>query len=124
MRRLAVVLGYGLVVFSGAARAQFCPGVTPWVFNDVPSNDPFCSYITYIATSGITEPSSGTIVRGDSTDPNHVDEIVVLSYDSGRSNAGTRVDFQDLTSVMNAHRASPPSSSSTSRPPRASPGPS
>lgn len=53
-RKLLVVFGFGLLAVSGAARAQFCPGVTPWVFNDVPSNDPFCSFITYMTTSGIT----------------------------------------------------------------------
>ncbi|MFO1311188.1 MAG: tail fiber domain-containing protein [Burkholderiales bacterium] len=36
------------------ARAQFCPGVSPWVFDDVAASDPFCGYITWMAENGIT----------------------------------------------------------------------
>ena len=45
-----VVLG-GLAV---PAQAQFCPGVSPWVFDDVPAADPFCGYITEMAARGVT----------------------------------------------------------------------
>ena len=36
------------------ARAQFCPGVSPWVFDDVLASDPFCGFITKIASQGVT----------------------------------------------------------------------
>ncbi|MFO1313635.1 MAG: tail fiber domain-containing protein [Burkholderiales bacterium] len=36
------------------ARAQFCPGVSPWVFDDVQASDPFCGYITWMAQNGIS----------------------------------------------------------------------
>ncbi|MFO1313636.1 MAG: tail fiber domain-containing protein [Burkholderiales bacterium] len=36
------------------ARAQFCPGVSPWVFDDVLASDPFCGYITWMAQNGIS----------------------------------------------------------------------
>ena len=36
------------------ARAQFCPGVTPWVFDDVQASDPFCGFITWMANEQIT----------------------------------------------------------------------
>src|SRR4030095_12231374 len=36
------------------ARAQFCPGVSPWVFDDVMASDPFCGFITFMAQNGIT----------------------------------------------------------------------
>lgn len=50
--RNAAVLACAL--FATAARAQFCPGVTPWTFNDVPASDPFCASITWMAQSGVT----------------------------------------------------------------------
>ena len=34
--------------------AQFCPGVSPWVFDDVLASDPFCGFITKIANQGVT----------------------------------------------------------------------
>ena len=36
------------------AAAQFCPGLSPWVFTDVPSNHPFCTDITWMAQRGVT----------------------------------------------------------------------
>ena len=36
------------------AFAQFCPGASLWVFDDVPSSHPFCSSISWIAQRGIT----------------------------------------------------------------------
>src|SRR4030095_6512882 len=36
------------------ARAQFCPGVSPWVFDDVLASDPYCGFITWMADNGIT----------------------------------------------------------------------
>ena len=53
MRKLAVLLALALLPI-GAARAQFCPGVTPWVFDDVQDSDPFCGAITWMATSNVT----------------------------------------------------------------------
>ena len=40
---------------ASAAHAQpFCPGVTPWVFDDVQASDPFCGAVTWAATSNVT----------------------------------------------------------------------
>ena len=36
------------------ARAQFCPGVSPWVFDDVLASDPFCGFITKMAQQNVT----------------------------------------------------------------------
>jgi hypothetical protein len=36
------------------AAAQFCPGLSPWVFTDVPSTHPFCTDITWMAQRGVT----------------------------------------------------------------------
>ena len=36
------------------AAAQFCPGLSPWVFSDVPSTHPFCTDITWMAQRGVT----------------------------------------------------------------------
>ena len=36
------------------ARAQFCPGVSPWVFDDVLASDPFCGFITRMAQQNVT----------------------------------------------------------------------
>ncbi|MFO1311551.1 MAG: tail fiber domain-containing protein [Burkholderiales bacterium] len=43
-----------LLAITQPARAQFCPGVSPWVFDDVAASDPFCGYITWMAENGIT----------------------------------------------------------------------
>jgi hypothetical protein len=32
----------------------FCPGVAPWVFADVQASDSFCTYVTWMAQSGVT----------------------------------------------------------------------
>ena len=45
-----VLLGW----ISVPAHAAFCPGVTPWVFDDVPDTDPFCGFITDVANRGVT----------------------------------------------------------------------
>lgn len=46
---LALVLVMGLVGGAPEVRAQFCPGVSPWVFDDVLASDPFCGFITKMA---------------------------------------------------------------------------
>src|SRR5688572_8924262 len=43
-----------LAFVSFEAAAQFCPGLSPWVFTDVPSNHPFCTVITWMAERGVT----------------------------------------------------------------------
>ena len=43
-----------VLAFASPARAQFCPGVAPWVFDDVAASDPFCSYITWMAQNGVS----------------------------------------------------------------------
>lgn len=43
-----------LVFVAGEALAQFCPGLSPWVFDDVPSTHPFCTDITWMAQRGVT----------------------------------------------------------------------
>ena len=53
MRELVVLLAFALLPI-GAARAQFCPGVTPWVFDDVQASDPFCGVITWMAANNVT----------------------------------------------------------------------
>ncbi len=54
--RKAILLGVVAVLLGIAqpARAQFCPGVSPWVFDDVAASDPFCGFITWMAENGIT----------------------------------------------------------------------
>ncbi len=55
MRRLLpIVFAATMLALSSPARAQFCPGVSPWVFDDVAASDPFCGYITWMAQNGIT----------------------------------------------------------------------
>ena len=39
---------------AGEAFAQFCPGASPWVFDDVASSHPFCPAISWVAHRGIT----------------------------------------------------------------------
>ncbi len=53
MRKLLLV-AFLLLSFTQTARAQFCPGVSPWVFDDVAASDPFCGFITWMADNGIT----------------------------------------------------------------------
>ena len=43
-----------LAFASGPAVAQFCPGLSPWVFTDVPSTHPFCADISWLAQRGVT----------------------------------------------------------------------
>jgi hypothetical protein len=43
-----------LLLVASEAFAQFCPGLPPWVFDDVPSTHPFCTDITWIAQRGVT----------------------------------------------------------------------
>src|SRR5437773_8559623 len=52
MRKLLVAVG--LLVVIGSAQAQFCPGVSPWVFDDVLASDSFCPDITWMALNNIT----------------------------------------------------------------------
>ncbi|MFO1311184.1 MAG: hypothetical protein U1F41_03870 [Burkholderiales bacterium] len=54
--RKTVLLGVAavLLMITQPARAQFCPGVSPWVFDDVLASDPFCGFITWMADNGIT----------------------------------------------------------------------
>lgn len=56
MRRfLAVcVVWLSLVGVAPESRAQFCPGVSPWVFDDVPASDPFCGFITKMAQQNVS----------------------------------------------------------------------
>lgn len=56
MRRTLLLASFALFTsFSQPARAQFCPGAAPWVFDDVPAGDLFCTYITWAAQNGITQ---------------------------------------------------------------------
>ncbi|MFO1311187.1 MAG: tail fiber domain-containing protein [Burkholderiales bacterium] len=52
--RLLLAVVALLCVAAAPARAQFCPGVSPWVFDDVAASDPFCGYITWMAQNGIS----------------------------------------------------------------------
>ncbi len=52
MRKLVVAVGLFLVI--GSARAQFCPGASPYVFDDVLASDSLCPDITWMALNNIT----------------------------------------------------------------------
>ncbi len=56
MRKVALVTLFLLLAAGTAsdARAQFCPGVSPWVFDDVLASDPFCGFITKMAQQNVT----------------------------------------------------------------------
>ncbi len=55
MRKWLVLTMFAVLgVVTQPARAQFCPGVSPWVFDDVAASDPFCGYITWMAQNGIS----------------------------------------------------------------------
>jgi hypothetical protein len=56
MRKLLTIMVLALGCFGAAqdARAQACPGVAPWVFDDVLASDTFCSYITWMAQEGVS----------------------------------------------------------------------
>jgi len=53
MRKLLVVLALVLLPLA-PVRAQFCPGVAPWVFVDVPASHAFCTYVTWMAQNNVT----------------------------------------------------------------------
>ncbi|MFO1311193.1 MAG: tail fiber domain-containing protein [Burkholderiales bacterium] len=63
-RSLLVAVGLVLGFLAGPSQAGFCPGVSPWVFDDVQDTDPFCGYITEMAVRGVT---LGCVI----IDPNH-----------------------------------------------------
>jgi hypothetical protein len=48
------ILAFGLLGLAHESSAQFCPGVSPWVFDDVPAGDPFCGFVTKLAQQGVT----------------------------------------------------------------------
>ncbi|MFO1310591.1 MAG: hypothetical protein U1F41_00855 [Burkholderiales bacterium] len=53
-KMLAVCLAaFSLVLVPQESHAQSCPGASPWVFDDVPASDPFCSVITEMAVRGV-----------------------------------------------------------------------
>lgn len=54
--RKSLLLPVFAVFFSliSPAHAQFCPGVSPWVFDDVLASDPFCGFVTWMAQNNIT----------------------------------------------------------------------
>jgi hypothetical protein len=55
MRKLVLLASFAmLAILSNPARAQFCPGVSPWVFDDVLTSDPFCGDITWMAQNGVS----------------------------------------------------------------------
>jgi hypothetical protein len=56
MRKLLTIMVLVLGCFGAAqdSRAQACPGVSPWVFDDVLASDTFCSYITWMAQEGVS----------------------------------------------------------------------
>ncbi|MFO1305478.1 MAG: hypothetical protein U1F54_17260 [Burkholderiales bacterium] len=53
-KSLVAVVSPVLFMLGDPARAQFCPGVSPWVSDDVAASDPFCGYITWMAENEIT----------------------------------------------------------------------
>jgi hypothetical protein len=52
--RKSLLLAVFVLLFAGSARGQFCPGVSPWVFDDVLASDPFCGFVTWMAENGVT----------------------------------------------------------------------
>lgn len=55
MRRSLLLAAFAsLLAFSAPSFAAGCPGVAPWVFDDIDDTDPFCPYITYMAQQGIS----------------------------------------------------------------------
>ncbi|MFO1312308.1 MAG: tail fiber domain-containing protein [Burkholderiales bacterium] len=56
MRKLLTIIVLALGCFGAAqdSRAQACPGVSPWVFDDVLASDTFCTYITWMAQEGVS----------------------------------------------------------------------
>ncbi|MFO1312309.1 MAG: hypothetical protein U1F41_09625 [Burkholderiales bacterium] len=49
-----MVLVLGCLGAAQDSRAQACPGVSPWVFDDVLASDTFCTYITWMAQEGVS----------------------------------------------------------------------
>ena len=55
MRRFMLLGSFVVIAMvSNSARAQSCPGVSPWVFDDVAAADPFCGFITWMAQNGVS----------------------------------------------------------------------
>ena len=55
MRKSLLLAAFALLLtMTNPARAQFCPGVSPWVFDDVLASDPFCGYITWMAENFVS----------------------------------------------------------------------
>jgi hypothetical protein len=50
----ASLLAATCTLLAGGVRAQGCPGVVPWVFDDVAVSDPFCPFVTEMARRGLT----------------------------------------------------------------------
>ncbi len=64
MRKLFAAVGLFAVV--GSTQAQFCPGVSPWVFDDVLASDSLCPDITWMSPHNVpwarrTQPFSGRV---------------------------------------------------------------
>ena len=51
---VAIVLVVGLLGATSDSRAQFRPGISPWVFDDVLASDPFCGFVTKMAQQNVT----------------------------------------------------------------------
>ena len=77
-RSLLLVAFVVLSAMAQPARAQFCPGVSPWVFDDVLASDPFCGFITWMADNGITlgcqtiDANHRLYCPNDAVKPNHM----------------------------------------------------
>jgi hypothetical protein len=54
MRKLLIAVGLSVAGFVGSVHAQFCPGASPWVFDDVQASDSACPAITWMALNNIT----------------------------------------------------------------------
>ena len=54
MRKLFALLTFALLPVGAATAQPFCPGVSPWVFDDVQASDPFCGFITWMAQQNVT----------------------------------------------------------------------
>ena len=62
MRKLLLFVSVAAIaVFANPARAQFCPGVSPWVFDDVLASDPFCGFVTWMAENGVSRGTSTSL---------------------------------------------------------------
>lgn len=54
MRQALPVAVLAIAAMITPARAQFCPGASGWVYDDVLASDPFCGYITWMAQNGVS----------------------------------------------------------------------